>query len=342
MKKTIKIVLIIIFVLAVSVIILALKPPYGISKTGEVSFGLTFSKYFAQKMDLDWQTAYLSILDELKPRSLRLPVYWPAIEKQSNEYSFGDYDWMVEQARQRQVKLILVIGRRLPRWPECHVPDWASGLNDKSQQSRVLKLIPEIVNRYKGYENVFAWQVENEPFLSFGECPGISGKFLDEEIKLVKSLDSRPVIVTDSGELSLWVFAAKRADIFGTTMYRVVWSDKLNRHFEYPLPPQFFWLKANLVRIFYKQKPIFVCELQAEPWDHRMLYETTVEEQMKSMNLDQFRENIAYAKKVGFREAYLWGAEWWYWMKVKQGDESFWEEAKKVISNSQIPNYNSQ
>lgn len=332
-KKILKIALILVVLAVFFCLVLAIKPPHGISKTGEISFGVAFSKYFAGQMGLDWQAAYLSILDELKPKSLRLPVYWPDVEKQSNEYSFEDYDWMVEQARQRNIKMILVVGRRLPRWPECHIPDWASKLNDKSQQSLILKLIPEIINRYKGYENIYAWQVENEPFLPFGECPGISGKFLDQEIDLVKSLDSRPVIVTDSGELSLWVFAAKRADIFGTTMYRIVWSDKLDRHIKYPLPPQFFWLKANIVRIFYKQKPIFVSELQAEPWSHKMLYETSIEEQMKSMNLEQFRENIAYARKVGFSEVYLWGAEWWYWMKVKQGNDAFWEEAKKIIQN---------
>jgi hypothetical protein len=58
-----------------------------------------------------------------------------------------------------------------------------------------------------------------------------------------------------------------------------------------------------------------------------------LEEQFKSMNLKQISENIEFAKKVGFPEVYLWGAEWWYWLKAKHQDPSFWEFAKKLFSN---------
>ena len=75
-----------------------------------------------------------------------------------------------------------------------------------------------------------------------------------------------------------------------------------------------------------------VCvELQAEPWGPKLLYDSPLEEQQKTMGLEQFKKNIEFAKDTGLKEFYLWGPEWWYWMQEKQGDSSIWEEAKKLF-----------
>lgn len=309
------------------------QPPTSITK--DIDWGLSFSRIFAVQMNLDWKEVYSTMLGDLRPKSLRLPVYWEDVEPKEGQYIFGDYDWMIKQAEEKNVKLILIVGRKLPRWPECHVPTWAATRSEEVQRDKVLLLISEIVKRYKNSENLYAWQVENEPFLAFGECPATDAGFLDREIALVKSLDNRhPVIVTDSGELSIWLRAAKRADIFGTTMYRIIYQKYLG-YVEYPLPPKFFWLKANLIRLFCHDKPIMVSELQLEPWGPKLLFELPLDEQEKSMTINQFRKNIAYAKEVGFSPAYLWGAEWWYWMKTINNDDSYWKEAKKLLADSQ-------
>lgn len=307
----------------------------GAVAEGTQKFGVTFSKPFAEKLGYDWKAVYLAILDELGARAFRLPAYWDEIEKEKGVYDFSDLDWQINEAGKRGAKIILAIGQRLPRWPECHIPEWLVGASAQERQKRLMSFLEETVLRYKDNPSVWAWQVENEPFLiGFGECPEFDAGFLDEEIALVKNLDkSRPVIVSDSGELSLWLRAYKRSDIFGTTMYKVVWDERLpgEGYFKYPLPPEFFWLKANLVRFFYGDKPIVVVELQAEPWGPKMIYETDYEEHKKSMDFEQFKENIEYARQVGFEEAYLWGAEWWYLVKEKYGDDRFWKEAGNVL-----------
>ena len=48
------------------------------------------------------------------------------------------------------------------------------------------------------------------------------------------------------------------------------------------------------------------------------------------MSFEKFNENIEYAKKTGFDEMYLWGVEWWYWMKQK-GDNSYWNRVKELF-----------
>jgi len=49
------------------------------------------------------------------------------------------------------------------------------------------------------------------------------------------------------------------------------------------------------------------------------------------MNLERFQINIEFSKKTGLDTFYLWGAEWWYWMKIKQNQPEIWQEAKKLF-----------
>ncbi|MBU1291925.1 beta-galactosidase [Patescibacteria group bacterium] len=297
----------------------------------KIDFGVTFSQYFAEQMELDWKKMYLAILDELGVKKIRLVAYWQKIEPAQDEFSFDDLDWQIKEADKRDMEIILVMGQKVPRWPECHIPDWARGLSQSEYHDELLSAITQIVNRYKGNKAIKIWQVENEPFLmGFGECPKLDKEFLDKEINLVRELDNRPILLTASGELSSWTQPARRADIFGTTLYRIVWSDFFQKHIQYPIPPVFYYKRANLVKWFTRVEKTIIIELQAEPWNHLMIWETTPEEQSKTMNLERFKEVINYTKRTGFNEAYLWGAEWWYWLREKYDDDSIWQEAQKL------------
>lgn len=320
----------VVFLLGISAFILMRKPGDFSSKT---SWGVTFSKYFAQKSGLDWQEAYLAILDELDPEAVRIVIYWPDAEPEQGSYDFSSYDWMVEEAQKRDKKMVIVIGQKVPRWPECHIPDWARSQGKEQYQESLLAFMRQAVLRYKDRENLYLWQVENEPFLDFGQCEKLDVSLLDKEIAMVRSLDSEhKIMVTDSGELSIWLWAAKRADIFGTTVYRIIWSEKLG-YFKYPWPVRIFWLKAGLVRFFYPDKPIIVCEMQGEYWGPKQPYETPLELEMREFGILEFRAAAGYTKKIGFSEVYLWGAEWWYWLGKKHGNWTFWQEAQEIIKN---------
>jgi len=96
-------------------------------------------------------------------------------------------------------------------------------------------------------------------------------------------------------------------------------------------PAIFYQRRAKLInRIFGKE--VICVELQAEPWGPKLLYDLPLEEQEKTMNLEQFRKNIEFAKKTGLKEFYLWGAEWWYWLKEKQNQPEIWQEARKLFA----------
>lgn len=322
-----------IFVIFIIILFLIFLLSRGhIYDTTELEYGITFSKKQAQDLNLNWQEMYLAILDELMVKKLRLPAYWNEIEPEKNNYTWDDLNWQIEQAEQRKIEIILAVGGRLPRWPECHFPDWVNQLSDQERENKILALIEKVINRYKNYNAIIAWQVENEPFLShFGDCPEFNKKFLDKEIALVRQLDSRPIIITDSGELSIWIPAARRADIFGTTMYRDTYSKLLNRYIHYPISPGFFRFKKNITRLFAHPKKWIVIELQAEPWGPVPYQYLTKEEQSKTMNLEKFREIIEFSRLTGFKEFYLWGAEWWYWEKEVNGDDLLWKEVKLLF-----------
>lgn len=298
----------------------------------EIVWGVNFSQKHSELLGLDWRENYSALIDDLGVKNIKLAAHWDLIEPGKNEYSFEDLDWQIRMAEEKGVNLLLVIGMRTPRWPECHIPQWAEGLTKAEQQAEVLAMLETIVLRYRDSRAVSRWQVENEPFFPFGECPWADKDFLKKEVELVKSLDSRnrQVLISDSGEGSFWIAAARVGDIVGTTMYKKVWVHQLEIYVTYPFPPVFYGRKAGIIEKFFNKKVICV-EMQAEPWGPLLLYDSPLEEQEKTMNLDRFRKNIEFARQTGLSEFYLWGSEWWYWMKEKQNNSDIWYEAKKLF-----------
>lgn len=300
----------------------------------KMHWGVNFSFKQADFLELDTREIYLAILDDLKAKNIKISVYWDLIQLEDKSYDFNELDWQVEQAQNRNVDLILAIGMKTPRWPECHVPQWAINLSKEQQQQKILEYLEEIVLRYKNSSVLSVWQVENEPFLKFGACPWSDESFLKKEVALVKKLDpSRPILITDSGEMSTWTRAAQIGDIVGFTTYRTVWQDQFKFYFSYSpwITPMCYYRRAETVQNVYKKKVMGV-ELQAEPWCPNSVMRTDIEEQQRTMSLDQFKSSVEFAKSTGIDTYYLWGAEWWYWMKTKQSHPEYWQEAKKIIS----------
>lgn len=334
MKKILK--KIFLFYLLV-VIIVALWINFVIPKKQNVRFGVTFSPKFASEMGLDWKKAYLAMLDDLKVKDLRLVAYWDVIEPDQGKLVFTDLDWQIGEAAKSGAKVILVLGRKVPRWPECHVPGWikSQDVNSETFDTALLNYIKETVWRYKNSDSIVAWQVENEPLFPFGTCVSTPRTLLNKEIGLVRSLDSRPIMLTDSGELGFaWPYLSVKADIFGTTLYRYV-NNRFLGDIRYSLiPAYYFRIKAWWAeKILGKQ--IVISELQAEPWVQNLLSRIPLDTQAKTMNPQIFNEVTDYASRSGFPKAYLWGAEWWYWMKETQNKPEMWDAARKVIEQKQ-------
>lgn len=299
-----------------------------------ITWGVDFSQMQAENLKLNWKDVYLAIINDLGVKNIKIHTQWDWVEGARDSFYFNDIDWQLQKAKDAGVKIIYVVGMKSGRWPECHVPEWANGLSKQQQQEEILGYIKEVVLRYRDNSAITNWQVENEPLFNFGICPWYDEGFLAKEVALVRSLDSsRSIIISDSGEQSNWFEAAKISDIVGVTMYRQVWAhvtDKLGFNFNSFLSPVTYWRKAQLIKTIFK-KDVICIELQAEPWVSKPFYSVPLDEQLKTMNLEAFKQNVQYAKNTGLDKFYFWGVEWWYWMKTKQNQPQIWGEARNLF-----------
>ena len=305
----------------------------GFPQKQEVTWGVNFSQKHAEGVGLDWKELYTALLEDMEVRNFKIAVHWDQLEPAKDAFSFADLDWQMQKAKEKEATVTLVVGMKTPRWPECHVPSWAGEYSKEEQQQEIREYIEAVVERYKDSMALYSWQVENEPFFDFGLCPWRDTDFLKEEIEIVHSLDSvHPVIVTESGEFSLWNKAASYGDIVGVTLYRKVWFGEFNSYVSYPHTSTTYSRRAQLINTFFGKEVIGI-ELQAEPWGPSPWKELSIEEQAKTMNTERFANTIEFAQRTGLPRFYLWGAEWWYWMKETKGDAAMWERAKGLFES---------
>lgn len=327
LTKRIGLVLIIIFWLF---FIFSWAPVY---EPHEIEHGVTFSKKQSQALGLDWKANYLALFDEMGVKKIRLAAYWDDIQPEVGIYNWEDLDWQIDEAEKRNAEIILVMGNRVPRWPECHIPDWADAISKEDREKATLEYITETISRYRLRPSITYWQIENEPFLKyFGICPEFDVDFLDTEIALAKSLDSRPIIITDSGELSAWIPAAKRGDIFGSTLYLNTYSRTLDHYIRYPISPIFFRVKKNISNLFAHPHDWILIEVQGEPWGKDAFQNLPQAERNITMTPEIFKEIEEFSRQTGFRTFYWWGVEFWYWEKAR-GNNFYWEEGKRMFNH---------
>lgn len=298
----------------------------------DVSWGVTFSKEMSENFGLNWKENYTAILTDLKPKYIRVIAYWNLIEPKKDEYDFTDLDWQLAEAEKAGVKTVIAVGQRVPRWPECHFPTW---LDPQSSEKNdlLLSYLRKVVEHYRNNKNILYWQVENEPFLIFGECPKSDSVLIDKEIAMVRELDpNHKIFLTDGGEFGDWYRASKRADVFGPTLYRKVHT-KLFGYISWPITPQLYPLRRDITRSLNGRpdQEFVISELGLEPWMIKQIYEVPISTQLSFFNTDDFKSVVSYARQTGFSTFYAWGAEWWYYLKT-QGNNDFWNLGKNLFS----------
>ena len=306
--------------------------------SNDITYGTTFSHKYATELGLDWKETYIAILDDLGVKNLRLVAYWEDSEPNRDEYDFSIIKWQLDEAKKRDIPVILITGRKQVRYPECFEPTWWEEIKEEAaRDSEVYEFVKQTVIELKDYENIAMWQVENEPFFPFGDCAGdIKWSVLQNEISIVRELDDRPVLVQDSGEGGVWLPTYLSGDYLGVSMYRRIWYDFwgvfLGRsiYFQYPLAHWTYKIKADLVGVPYQK--VIVTELQAEPWGPGPNVALSKEEADKTMSRELFIDTLNYAQKSGFSDLYFWGSEWWYFQKQIHNEPFYWDTIKATLN----------
>ncbi|HVM90293.1 MAG TPA: DMT family transporter [Verrucomicrobiae bacterium] len=301
-----------------------------------IRYGFTWSAPYARMLGLDPDAGLEQALHDLHPAHVRLLAYWSETEPQENRYDFSELDRQLDLAERYGASVTLAVGARLPRWPECWIPDWVNSLDMGARDQAQLDYVKAVYDHEAGRASVIGWQVENEPVLnSFQSCPGLSRDLVSSEIRLVQANERargtlRPVSTTDSGELSLWLHFAGETDALGVSVYRIVTHPFIGT-IRWLLPADFYADKAAVLKPWIGN--VYVSEFQMEPWADQPLTQTPIETQTAQFSLDQMRKNFRYAERIELPAVDFWGVEWWLWMKDKQNQPGYWDEAKTFFAS---------
>jgi hypothetical protein len=313
-------------------------------KNQPLVLGASFVPDYAESFGLDPKDTLNAMLSDLKLKQVRLVSYWQDIEPTPGHYDFSKLDWQFALANKYHAEVSLSIGLRQPRWPECHSPGWVN-IDPNNQQAwrpQLNKFIEAVIKHYQHNPALQDYELENEYFLKvFGQCTDFSRTRLVDEYNLVKAMDTvHPVIVSRSDN---WVgipVGQPTPDQFAISVYKRVWDATItHRYFEYPLPAWFYAALAGEEELL-SGKDMIIHELQTEPWTPNGLEITqiSVKEMYKSMDPQRLRDRINYGEATGMRTIDLWGAEWWYYMKVKQHDPAVWNVVKTAVAQADAHN----
>lgn len=313
--------------LFLGVVAMAFSLWYTSTQSEQAKLGVTFSSVYADQLGLDAKASFKAILEDLQVKRVRLPLYWSQIESSPGVYDWRLVDWLIEEAQKEEVDLTLALGAKVPRWPECYIPKWATSFSDRDRFLAQELFVRRAVERYKDQEAVVRWQIENEPFFPFGDCPNLNPDAVFEEASLVRSLDNRPIQMTASGELSSWYEYVDQADILGVSLYRTTWNPWFG-FFQYPIPSTFYRLRMIAAGPFYQQ--VIISELQAEPWFPEPISTRPLGEWAKLFTASDLKNNVAFARETGADEIYLWGAEWWYLLR-QHNEPDLWRVAQELF-----------
>lgn len=300
-----------------------------------MKYGVTFVADYARALGVDPEDTMDALIEDVGARRFRLVSYWNKIEKKQGTYDFSELDWQFKKAEASNSEVSLSIGLRQPRWPECHMPDWAKDTPVEEWSPQLNEYITAVVNRYKNSPSLDSYQLENEYNLeAFGRCPDHSQDRLQSEFDLVKKLDpDHPVILSRSSNQPAIITSSPVPDIVGMSVYRKVWDGNVTkRYFTYPLPAWYYGSLAGFQKIV-TDRDSMLHEMQMEPWPPRgqFVADVSLEEQNKSFSSDDFQNRVDFANRTGMRTVDFWGAEWWYWRKEVKNDPSFWNEAKATF-----------
>jgi hypothetical protein len=316
-------------VVVVAVLGIAVATGYQVFRAREpVRYGATFSPAYARFLGLDDHEVFIAVLEELELSDIRLPVHWDEVEPDPGRQKFAELDWFMDTAAEHDTGVVLAIGNKVPRWPECYAPGWAKTLDNQGYEQALLDYLESLVERYREHPALVRWQVENETLFAFGECPPTDYRLFQKEIELVRSLDSQhPIQLTVSGEQQLWLSLAGPADVIGASMYRRValpngWP------VTFPIPPQWYSLQALSAAPWVDN--VVISELQAEPWLTKDYREYPVAEAAELFTPKQLGKYLRYARATGLKDISVWGVEWWYYLK-HNGQPELWNAGREHL-----------
>lgn len=290
-------------------------------------YGVSFSLKQCRNFDLDPRET-LTWLIAQGWRRFRLMSYWDEHERQRGAYDFTELDWQMKAIEQAGGTFVLCLGVKQPRWPEYHWPAWAHEIPKPERDAALVKYIEQVVLRYRKKMALTMYQLENEALLKgFGNDIEIDRVRLRREYVSVRRLDPLHLIGMSTSNGWGIPLRAPQPDAVGFSYYPIMYKNG-----GYHKTIQKPWLHRIRKRVIENlfSRPVFIHELQCEPWGPTAIWKMKSAEQDKSMSPEQIERNITAAKQIVAYPIDLWGAEWWYWRHL-QKDNSIYTTVKTSI-----------
>ncbi len=154
-----------------------------------------------------------SLLDNLNPDLVRLPVYWDQVNPTPTSLDFSHIDrfiHIIDEHNQRgsahQTRIVLAVGARNIQYPEVHVPAWfasgeVNGLERLAGSPVYHRYLRTAFQRYAHQPLLYAWQIENEPLDNVATVRSRSDALpvtmLAREVQELRTIDpTHPIVVT--------------------------------------------------------------------------------------------------------------------------------------------------
>jgi len=320
-------------------------------------YGVNFSCKRAEYLGQDCARVFAEVLDGLGVRHLRVSVYWSDVEQELGVYTFTAIDQLLDAAAVRGARVTVSLGMKAQRFPEYWFPTWlrlqakiAPGASPEEYPIVPEALLPYLAAaaRHLGaHPAVEAIQVENEPFVSFHTYVNgweIRPEFLLREIETVRAADPghHPIVVSHASWLrrdDTWEWILDRADVLAQSVYtkrqRGPWPWLYIFPYRIgPLTPD-LPVQARAARA--QGKELWIGELQAEPFERADVDLRRIPTAAAaSFSLRGFDQNVRFARRSGATRAYLWGVEWWAYLRDVRGEPALWEAARKLFDDAAV------
>ena len=343
-----------------------------IAPRGPTLLGISFRPLQAVEFGLDARAALRELLTH-PFQIIRLGAYWNQIEPEPGTFHTDDLDWQIEAAERAGKQIILCIGAlKTFGYPEFFVP--SHHLKEPFPEHTLIKpsaypslleaaiaFITRLIERYKGHENILAWQLEHEAVdpLGIEHSWRLQAAFIEKEAEAVRKADpGRPLVMNGFLPTSLPVrisqwwqtrdqgdslsLAMRLADMVGVDYYprnalvrvgrRTLYLDGSHGAQEARGRKQLLdWAASHGRRLL-------VTEGQAEPWETVTTPPNPKSQGMYSCLPEHLITNYnAWMHPSGEESrlfAYLfWGAEYWL-LREQGGDPSYLRSFTRILEHA--------
>jgi hypothetical protein len=345
----------------------------AVEPRGATLLGLSYRPRQAEALGLDVQRTLQTLL-AYPFQMIRLGAYWNRIETAPGAFDTRELDWQVEATVLAGKQIVLCVGAlKTFGYPEFFAPGHhlPHGLPEHTRirpteyaslLTAAMEFIARVVDRYKTYPGIVAWQVEHEAVdpLGMEHSWRLDLTFVAREVAAVRQADQgRPILMNgylptsvlvgltqwwqtrDQGD-SLAV-AQELADIVGIDYYprhALLGFGGTTLYLDGSQSP---WQGRRLSGLFewarLHGKRLMISEGQAEPWEAVTTPPSPTGQGMYSCRPENVIENyntcLGWARQAAFSlDAYLfWGAEYWA-LRAQHGDPSYMQAFARILEEA--------